>query len=73
MLWRSSERSIRSSVANALLLVQRHGFRSVEIPLTGAGTGGGSEKVVQAMIEAEIAGENYAGFVVLVRHVSIAS
>lgn len=66
MLWRSSEKSIRASVANALLLADQHGFRSVGMPLIGAGTGGGNEKVVQMMIEREIAGASYAGHVVLV-------
>ena len=69
MLWRSSESSIRASVANALLLADKHGFRSVGMPLIGAGTGGGNQQVVQAMIEREIANASYAGHVVLVRHV----
>ena len=73
MLWRSSERSIRASVANALLLAHKHGFRSVGMPLIGAGTGGGTQEAVQAMIESEIAGASYAGHVVLVRYAPGAS
>lgn len=69
MLWRSSESSIRASVASALLLADKHGFRSVGMPLIGAGTGGGNQQVVQAMIEREIANASYAGHVVLVRYV----
>src|SRR5438874_200467 len=40
MLWRASERSIRDSVRNALLLAHEHGFRSIALPLIGAGSGG---------------------------------
>jgi O-acetyl-ADP-ribose deacetylase len=69
MLWRSSERSIRASVANALLLADEHGFRSVGMPLIGAGTGGGTQEAVQAMIESQIANASYTGHVVLVRYV----
>ena len=50
MLWRSSERSIRSSVRNAIDLAKRRGFRSIAFPLVGAGTGGGkAEKVLEFM------------------------
>ena len=69
MLWRSSESSIRASVANALLLADKHGFRSVGMPLIGAGTGGGNQQVIQTMIEREIANASYAGHVVLVRYI----
>lgn len=68
MLWRSSEKSIRASVANALLLAERHGFRSVGMPLIGAGTGGGKQSEVQALIESEIAAAAYTGHVVVVRY-----
>ena len=40
MLWRASESSIRNSVRNALALARDHGFRSVALPLIGAGSGG---------------------------------
>jgi len=40
VLWRSSERSIRDSVRNAMRLATEHGFRSTAFPLIGAGTGG---------------------------------
>jgi O-acetyl-ADP-ribose deacetylase (regulator of RNase III) len=43
MLWRSSERSIRDSVTNALARAREHGFRSVAFPIIGAGSGGFDE------------------------------
>ncbi|RME91811.1 MAG: Appr-1-p processing protein, partial [Verrucomicrobia bacterium] len=42
LLWRSSERSIRDSVRNALALARDRGYRSLAFPLIGAGSGGGS-------------------------------
>ena len=69
MLWRSSERSIRASVANALKLAEKHGFRSIAMPLIGAGTGGRDPITVQAWIESAVAAADYAGRVVLVRYV----
>ncbi len=54
MGWRSSEWSIRASVRNALVLAEERGFRSMGLPLIGAGTGGGDEDVVQGLIEAEL-------------------
>jgi O-acetyl-ADP-ribose deacetylase (regulator of RNase III) len=68
MLWRSSERSIRASVSNAVLLAEKHAFRSVAMPLIGAGTGGGDEDTVQAIIEDQLAGTQYTGRVVVVRY-----
>ena len=68
MWWRSSEQSIRASVANALRLAQRHGFRSVGMPLIGAGTGGGSPAEVQALIASEVGAATYDGHVVVVRY-----
>ena len=50
MWWRSSERSIRDSTKNAVLLAERRGFSSVALPLIGAGTGGGSESEVQTLM-----------------------
>jgi O-acetyl-ADP-ribose deacetylase len=68
ILWRSSEKSIRKSVRNALALAAQHGFRSVAFPLIGAGTGGGRCEQVQAMIEEEIRKSGFSGDVLLVRH-----
>lgn len=68
MLWRSSEASIRASVSNALRLATKHGFRSVAMPLIGAGTGGGDQATVQALIESQLAASDYQGRVVVVRY-----
>lgn len=67
MLWRSSERSIRESVANAIRLAKENRFQSIAIPLIGAGTGGGDERQVQAIIEDELSHLEYTGAVVVVR------
>ncbi|MFC1820345.1 macro domain-containing protein [Thermodesulfobacteriota bacterium] len=39
MLWRASERSIRSSVKNAMRIVNQEGYSSVAFPIIGAGSG----------------------------------
>jgi O-acetyl-ADP-ribose deacetylase len=67
MLWRSSERSIRAAVGNAVALAAQSGFKSIAFPLIGAGTGGGDENHVQALIEDELRSIAYDGEVVIVR------
>lgn len=67
MLWRSSERSVRHSVRNAMELVRQHRFASVAFPLIGAGTGGGSEDKVAAMMQSELERIDYEGRVNVVR------
>jgi O-acetyl-ADP-ribose deacetylase (regulator of RNase III) len=56
MLWRSSERSIRDSVANALARARERGFRSVAFPIIGSGSGGFDEEraltVMRSALEA---------------------
>jgi len=66
-LWRSSERSIRTSVRNALALATCEGFRSIAFPLIGAGTGGGRPDQIQAMMADEIRKCGFPGEVILVR------
>ncbi len=68
ILWRSSERSIRTAVANALRIAKEQGFRSVALPLIGAGTGGGSADAVLALTQGEVANSDYSGRVVIVRY-----
>ena len=52
MLWRSSELSIRKSLASAMDLVNQHGFASVAFPIIGAGTGGfNREEALQLMLD----------------------
>ena len=67
MFWRSSERSIRGSVRSAVALAQEHGFRSIALPLIGAGTGGGNEETVQALSEEELREAVLDGQALLVR------
>jgi O-acetyl-ADP-ribose deacetylase (regulator of RNase III) len=67
MLWRSSEKSIRGSVRNALSLAKEHGWRSIAFPLIGAGTGGGSPEKVLALMEDELKHLDYDGEVRIVR------
>ncbi len=66
--WRSSERSVRDSVSSALDEAKAREFRSVAIPLIGAGTGGGSEDDIQRIIEEECDRSDYSGERVIVRY-----
>lgn len=67
MWWRSSPDSVRRSVRSAMALVRQGGFASVAFPLIGAGTGGGSEEQVLAMMREELEAIDYDGEVVVVR------
>jgi O-acetyl-ADP-ribose deacetylase (regulator of RNase III) len=68
MLWRSSERSIRDSVRNALSIAQNQSYRSLAFPLIGAGSGGGKPAKVQSIIEDELAKCQFDGEVRIVRY-----
>ncbi len=68
MWWRSSERSIRDSVCNAIALANARGYRSVAMPLIGAGTGGRKADRAQTLILDELAKLDYDGDVIVVRH-----
>jgi len=67
-LWTSSEESIRTSVRNALSLATHHGFRSIALPLIGAGTGGTRADHVQGLMTDEFQRSTYPGEIVLVRY-----
>lgn len=67
MWWRSSERSIRNSTRNAVVLAAKHGFETMAFPLIGAGTGGGSEDEVQSLMLDELAKCDFAGVIRIVR------
>ncbi|MEM7261854.1 MAG: macro domain-containing protein [Planctomycetota bacterium] len=54
MLWRSSERSIRGSVASAMKIASEREFRSIAFPLIGAGTGGSKDAKVLEMMRSEL-------------------
>jgi O-acetyl-ADP-ribose deacetylase len=68
MLWRSSPRSIRDSVKNALRLASEQGFGSIAFPLIGAGMGGGDEAAVQTLMEEHAKASDFEGRVVIVRY-----
>ena len=67
MWWRSSERSIRDSVRNAISLASERGFHSIAFPLIGAGTGGGSPNDVLSTMEDELGNCDFDGLVRIVR------
>lgn len=68
LLWQSSERSVRDSVRNALELAQNRGYKSIALPLIGAGTGGRSEDRVERWMLDELKAVHYEGDVHIVRY-----
>lgn len=68
LLWRSSERSIRGSVRNAMRLAAEKGYRSIAFPLIGAGTGGGKEERVLTLMMDELRNIGFDGEVRIVRY-----
>ena len=54
LAWRGSERSVRWSTRNALLLARCLGARTVAMPLIGSGSGGFSEERAVELMRAEI-------------------
>lgn len=67
MFWRSSERSVRDSVRNAIQLASDRGYRSIAIPLIGAGSGGGNADKITAFIQDELTHCQFDGEVRIVR------
>ena len=59
MLWRASEWSIRQSVQNAMALAHEKGFRSIALPLIGAGSGGFNQERTRAIMEDELGKMKY--------------
>lgn len=66
LLWRAAERSIRDSVRNATRLAQDHGFRSIALPLIGAGSGGFAPERARAVMLDELPKTDASIHVVLV-------
>ena len=54
MLWRTSEKSIRDSVRNAVQLAHEKGFTSIAMPLVGAGSGGFNQEQTKALVLDEL-------------------
>ncbi len=67
MLWRSSERSIRNSVRNAMRLASQRGYQSIAFPLIGAGSGGGKPERVLEIMRDELAQIEFDGEVRIVQ------
>jgi len=68
MFWRSSERSIRDSVANAMKLAKAQGYRSIAFPFIGAGTGGSKADWVLAIMQDALRAVEFDGEVRIVRY-----
>lgn len=67
LLWRSSERSIRDSVRNALAIA-RGKYASIGFPIIGAGSGGGNPERAEAILRDELSHCEFDGDVVVVRY-----
>lgn len=68
LVWRASELSVRLSVRNALRVASERGWRSVAMPLIGAGSGGASRDRVQQWMEDELSHTDFDGEVRIVRY-----
>ena len=68
LLWRSSERSVRDSVRNAMKLASERDFRSLAFPLIGAGSGGGRAERVLSWMQDELQRIDYDGEVRIVQY-----
>jgi len=66
MFWYSTEDSIRSSVKNAMKIVNEKNYKSVAFPLIGAGTGGAKTERVKKLMLEEFSKIDYSGEVLLV-------
>jgi len=68
LLWRSSERSVRLSVRNAMELAIRQEFASIAFPLIGAGSGGGRPDQIESWMREELEQIEFDGEVRIVRY-----
>ena len=68
MLWRSSERSIRGSVRNAMKIANEKGYQSIALPLIGAGSGGGKPEKILSIIQDELGRIEFDGQIRIVRY-----
>lgn len=67
MLWMASEKSIRQSVSSSIEIVNSIGFKSIAIPLIGAGSGSFNECESLQIIESQLAKENCDAMAIIVR------
>ena len=68
MLWTSSEYSVRESVRSAIAIAKQHGYRSIALPLIGAGSGGAKVDRVQTWMLDELQQIDFDGTVLVVRY-----
>lgn len=68
LAWRSSEHSVRTSVHSAIAIAAEQGYRSIAMPLIGAGSGGGNAENILAMMQDELSKLDYDGEVRIVRY-----
>jgi O-acetyl-ADP-ribose deacetylase (regulator of RNase III) len=68
MLWRSSKRSVRDSVRNAISIARYRGYKSLALPLIGAGSRGGKSTKIQSIIEDELTKCQFDGEIRIVRY-----
>jgi len=68
LLWRASRQSIQLSVRNAIALATRQHFRTIALPLIGAGTGGFQPDETQRLIVDTLASLQFEGDVRIVRY-----
>ena len=68
MLWFATRKSIRKSVQSALRVATEMKYRSIAIPLIGAGTGGAAQQKSLDIIHEEIKQSNFDGDVFVVKY-----
>jgi O-acetyl-ADP-ribose deacetylase (regulator of RNase III) len=68
LLWQSSERSVRDSVRNALELARDRGYKSIGLPLIGAGSGSGNSVRVEKWMIDELKLLEFDGEVRVIRY-----
>ncbi len=66
MFWISSEKSIRESVTNALKLANENNYKSIAMPLIGAGTGGTKQQATLDIILDQLSKLTFEGRVIIV-------
>jgi O-acetyl-ADP-ribose deacetylase (regulator of RNase III) len=68
LVWRSSERSVRDSVRNAITIANQQRFDSIAFPIIGAGSGGGPIERCQSWMLDELYQMKFSGPVIVVRY-----
>lgn len=66
IFWFASENSVRKSMQSALKIAQDNQFKSIALPLIGAGTGGLSHEKVQHLMLSEAGESLYEGDIIIV-------